>query len=107
MLENFRTGLHCSTPEARNIARGIQSRADFIDHASVVNLGADFRIQLVLLDDVQLVIELARNHIRLARIIVEMLLLAGHFKMAATREIAVDYFFLDNPLDAIDGLERR
>ena len=52
-------------------------------------------------------IEFARDHFGLPRVVVEMFLLAGDFEMAATREIAVDVFFADNLLDAIDGRERR
>lgn len=51
-------------------------------------------------------IEFARDHLRLPRVIVEMLLLAGYFEMAATGEITVDSFFADDPLDAIDGRKR-
>src|SRR6202042_170557 len=38
--------------------------------------------------------------------IVEMLLLAGDFKVAATRKVAVDGFVSDYLLDAIDGGQR-
>src|SRR5271165_743132 len=59
------------------------------------------------LDDAQLMIELAGDYLHLARIVVEMLLLAGHFEMAAAGEVAIDGFFSDDLLDAINGLQRR
>ena len=58
--------------------------------------------QLISLHHAQPVIELARDHLHLPRVIVEMLLLAGHFEMAATGEVAVDGFLTDDLLDAID-----
>ena len=36
-----------------------------------------------------------------------MCLLAGNFQMAAARKIALDLFFANNLLDAVDGLKRR
>ena len=40
-------------------------------------------------------------------VVIEVRLLTGNFQMAATREIAVDIFFADDLLDAVDGVERR
>src|ERR1700690_2558845 len=57
------------------------------------------------LHDAESMIELACNHLHLTSVIVEMLLLAGHFEVAAPGEVAVNGFFADNLLDAIDGLK--
>ena len=51
-------------------------------------------------------IELARNHFRLPRVIVEMLLLAGHFEMAAAGKVAVNCFLPNDLFDAIDRRKR-
>jgi hypothetical protein len=48
-------------------------------------------------------IKLARDHFRLAGVIVEVLLLACDFKMAGAGEIAIDFFVPDDLLDAING----
>ncbi len=105
MLEDFRTGFHRGAAESGDIARGIQSRANFIDHAAVINARPDFGVQFIFLHHAQPMIELARDHLRLAGVVVEMLLLAGHFQVAATREVAIDIFFADNLLHTIDGFE--
>jgi hypothetical protein len=47
VLEDFCTGFHGGAAESGDVARGIQSRADFIDHAAVVNVRSDLCAQLV------------------------------------------------------------
>ena len=59
------------------------------------------------LHDPQLVIELAGNDFGLPRVVVEMFLLAGDFEMSAAGEVAVDLFFRDDLLDAVDRGQRR
>src|SRR5258706_1421305 len=107
VLEDFRAGFHRGAAESRDIARGIQSRTHFIGHAAVINVRPDFRTQLTSLYDAQLMIKFARNHLRLAAVVVEMLLLAGHFQVAATREVAVNSLVTNNLLHTIDGFEGR
>ena len=101
VFEDFRTGLHGRARESRNIARRIASRADFIDHASVINGRPDLGTQLMLLHDSQRVVELAGDDFGLPRIVVEMLLLASDLEMAAPGEVALNAFFLNDLLDAV------
>ena len=106
MLKDFRSGIRRGAGQASDIARGIRACADFIDHPAVINARSNLSTQLIFLHDVQLMIELAGNHFGLPGVIVEMLLLAGDFNVAATRKVAVDGFVTDYLLDAIDGGQR-
>ena len=68
---------------------------------------SDLARQLALRHNPQLVMELPRNHFHLARVIVEMFLLAGDFQMPATRKVAVNRFVADDLLHAINRRQGR
>src|SRR5579859_2721919 len=106
MLENLGPGFHRGARQARNVTGWVESCTHFIDHPTVINAGADFQTQLVLLHHSQVVVEIASDDLRLARIVVEMLLLASHLEMSTARKVAVDSLFLNDFLYAIHGLER-
>ena len=78
--------------ESRHIPRRIASGADFIHHAAVIDGRSDLSDQFILLHDAELVIELALDDLRLPLVVIEMLLLAGHFEMPAAGEVAVDRY---------------
>src|ERR1700730_9439926 len=52
-------------------------------------------------------IEFASDNFRLAGIVVEMLLLAGHFEVAATGKVAINRFFAHELLNTIDRCQGR
>ena len=62
--------------------------------------------EIVFLHDAQRVIEFAGDDFGLAGVVVEMLLLAGDFEVAAAGEVAVDRFFAHDLFDAIYGGQR-
>src|SRR5580698_5565947 len=96
----------CGLAQTCDIPCGVQSGADFIDHAAVVNGRSNLRLQFVTRDHPQLVVEFARDQFSLPCVVVKMLLLAGYFEVATPREIAIDGFFADNPFHTIDGCQR-
>lgn len=57
-------------------------------------------------DDAHLVVEITINDFCLPGVIVEVLLLAGDFKMAAARQVAGDHLFANDLFDAVDGGQR-
>ena len=107
MFVNPRSSLHRRSSQPGDVACRIQSGADFIHHAAVINARPDLCAQFATLYHAQLMLEFACDHFRLPRIIVEVLLLAGDFQVSATREVAVDALFAHDLLDAIDRVQRR
>ncbi len=106
MLEKARPRASRGIGDARDVSCRIQPRAAFVHHAAEINVGADFRAQFTLRNDAQLVMEFALSKRCGFLVAIEMRLLAGYFEVATTGEIAVDLFFVDDLLDAINGVER-
>src|SRR5437879_1224289 len=101
---NLRAPLFLSS--CAEVARGIEARAGFVNHAAKINVRADFAAQFVSGNDAQLVIELALDKRGGLFVAIEVRLLASHFEVAAARKVTVDIFFAHDLLDAIDGFER-
>src|SRR5690349_3394649 len=93
MFKDLGARFHGSPRQPGHITRRIASGADLVDHPTVIDRRSDLGTQPAPGYDAQLVIEFDLDHFCLALVIVKMLLLAGHLKMAAAREIAVDSLF--------------
>ena len=93
--------------QACNVARRVQARAGFVNHAAEINVGADFGAKLTFWDDALMVLEFALDAGGGFGVSVEMGLLAGNLEVAAAGEVAVDVFIAHDLFDQIDGLGRR
>ena len=106
-LENGRTGILCRSRQSRHILRWIKPRADFINHATEVNVGSDFGSQLILRHDSQVMVEFAGDHFRLMTVVVEMFLFASDLEVPAAGKRTLNRFFPHDLLHAIYRSQRR
>ena len=106
-LGDLRIRPHRRSAQSGNIARRVHAGTDFIHHAAVINVGANFAAQFATRHNPQSMIEFARDDLHLARIIVKVRLFACDFQMPGAREIARDVLFLNDALDRCNRLQRR
>src|SRR5258708_34857002 len=92
--------------EAGSIACRMRAGAGFVNHAAKINVRADFGAQPAFRDDVQFMVEFALDRRGGLFVSIEVCLLASYFQMAAARKVGVDIFLADDPLDAINRLDR-